>query len=66
MERKAQSPFQQWMLDRGIRQSWLAEETGFKQPLISKWATKKTKPDIDQARIVLKALQKVTPDVTLY
>jgi len=61
----AHTPFQAWMLERGIRQSWLAETTDFKQPLISKWATGKTLPDVNQARIVLRALQYVSSDVTL-
>jgi predicted transcriptional regulator len=60
-----QTPLQEWMQKRGIKQSWLATEAGMKQPLISKFATGKTLPDIHQAQRIWRALRNVSPDVTI-
>ena len=63
VDMQPQSPFQKWLMDRGIRQSWLSDKTGLREPLISKIARKKTKPDIFQARRIVKALQEITSEV---
>lgn len=52
-------------MNRGIKQSWLAKESGLREPLISKIARKKTVPDVYQARRIVNALRQISSDVTI-
>lgn len=65
LEMEPKTQFQKWMLDRGIKQSWLAEHSGLKQPLISKFATGKTLPDVHQAQKIVNAFRTITTDVSI-